>query len=109
MAWSRMVDMELDEEDKYEMMGGCLPSVSNQPDYPYGLKICLTEKELVKLGLKPNCDVGDVIDLRAFATVTSVSTERRGEKDTARVELQIERLALENEATESTEPDGDDD
>jgi hypothetical protein len=107
MAWSKMVNMELSDDEKFDAMIG-MPCISNGPDYPYGLKICLTEKELEKLGLKPDADIGEVIDLRAFAVVTSVSTERRDGKDTARVELQIERLAIENESTESTEP-GDDD
>ena len=49
----------------------------------------------------------EVIDLRAFAVVTSVSFEKRDGKHTARVELQIERLAIENENTESMEADDD--
>jgi hypothetical protein len=105
MAWSAMKDMELSDEDKLDMMVGAIPCAGDQPDYPYGLRISLTERELEKLGLKPDCDIGDIIDLRAFAEVTSVSTERRDGKDTARVELQIQRLALENEAGESTDPD----
>lgn len=101
-----MVDMALSDDDKIEAMMPCLPSTS--PDYPYNLRICLTEKELQKLDLAPDCEVGDVIDLRAFAVVTSVSTEQRDGQNSARIELQIERLAVESESEESTEPsDGD--
>ena len=103
-----MVDMALTDDEKLDAMMPCIVP-SSGPDYPYGLKICLTEKELEKLGLAANCDVGDVIDLRAFAVVTSVSMEAREGNETARVELQIERLAIENEATESTEPGEDED
>ena len=109
MGWSKMVDLELSDEDKIDLSMPFIGGMHDQPDYPYGLKISLTERELEKMGLKPDCDIGDVLDLRAFATVTSVSTEKRDGKETARVELQIERLALENESDESTEPDEDDD
>ena len=37
--------MDLDADDKFDAMIG-MPGIGNTPDYPYGLKICLTEKEL---------------------------------------------------------------
>lgn len=98
-----MVSMELTDDEKTDMMMPCLSS--DRPDYPWGLRIRLTEKELEKMDIKPDCEVGEVIDLRAFAVVTSVSTEQRDGKNSACVELQIERLAIENESTESTAPD----
>lgn len=107
MAWTKMVNMELSDDEKMDTMMPCIPS--NAPDYPYGLRICLTEKELEKLGLAADCNVGDVIDLRAFAVVTSVSTEQRDGRDSARVELQIQRLAIEDENRESTESDDEED
>jgi hypothetical protein len=70
------------------------------PDYPCGLRICLTHRELEKLGLEADCQIGDVIDLRAFATVTSVSQNDYGNGPECRVELQIEKLAVEDERTE---------
>lgn len=103
-----MVDMQLTDDEKLDMMMPCI-GISDRPDYPYSLKIALTEKELEKLDLKPDCKPGDVIDLRAFAVVTSVSTEQRDGRDSARIELQIERLSVESEADESTEPSEDDD
>lgn len=103
-----MQSMELTDDEKTDMM--MMPCLSSSgPDYPYGLKICLTEKELEKLDLRPDCEVGDIIDLRAFAVVTSVSTEQRDGRNSARVELQIERLAIEEEMQESTEESGKDD
>jgi hypothetical protein len=94
MAWSKLVDMELDDEDKLD----AFPSTAEpkRPDYPYGLRMCLTHSELRKLGLEADCSVGDIIDLRAFAEVTSVSKDG----DSCRVELQIQKLAVENEMDE---------
>lgn len=90
--------MELDDDEKLD---ASMPiAMPERPSFPYGLRICLTHRELEKLGLDADCDIGDVIDLRAFAEVTSVSmTDGAGGKE-CRVELQIQKLAVENEATE---------
>ena len=97
-AWSSMVDMELTDEEKLDQM---MPiPLSERPDYPCGLRISLTEKELAKLDLDPDCEVGDVIDLRAFAEVTSVSKSDGPMGPCCRIELEIQRLAIENESTE---------
>lgn len=97
MPFSKLVDMELDDESKLDM---AMPiAMPDRPDYPYGLRICLTEKELEKLGL-PVPDAGDYLDLRGMACVTSVSCDKRESGDTCRVELQIEKIAVENEDTE---------
>lgn len=99
MAWSKLVDMELDDEDVIDTVMP-IPSF-DRPRYPCGLRICLTHKELEKLGLAADCDIGDVIDLRAFAVVTSCSQNKtESGEDECRVELQIEKLAIENESTE---------
>lgn len=103
MAWSKLVDLELDDEDKIDeglpVPVGVKPK---GPDYPWGLRISLTHRELKKLGLKPDCDIGDMIDMRCFAVVTSISTdENRGSEPSCRVELQIQKMAVENEMTEA--------
>ena len=96
MSWSKMVSLELDDEDQLDAI---MPyPMSEKPKYPFGLRICLTEKELSKLDLDADCDVGDIIDIRAFARVTSVSTnEMEDGKSCCRVELQIEEIAVEPE------------
>ena len=94
MAWSNLVDMELDDEDQLDMP---MPIPMDRPRYPCGLRICLGDAELKKLGLDADCNVGDMIDLRAFASVTCVHSE----DGSSRVELQIEKIALENEMTEN--------
>lgn len=97
-GWSAMVDMELSEEERYDAV---LPiAMPDKPQYPCGLRICLTHNELEKLGLEADCAIGDVIDLRAFAVVTSVSSSDGDFGPSCRVELQIEKLAIENEADE---------
>jgi len=96
MAWTKLVDMELDDEDKMDL---AVPQISQQPDYPWGLRICLSEKELKKLKL-PLPEVGDYLDMRAFGRVTSCSQEQRDGQDCCRVEIQIEQIAVEDENTE---------
>ncbi len=91
-----MVSLELDDEDKMDF---CAPIPCDRPDYPYGLRICFSEKELEKLGLEIP-ENGDMIDMRAFGEVTSVSTEQRDGKGTCRVEIQIQRISLEDENKE---------
>jgi hypothetical protein len=99
VAWSKLIDMEMDDED---VLDHPMPiSMPERASYPYGLRICLTHRELKKLGLDADCEVGDMIDLRAFATVTSVSTSDDGNSGAqCRIELQIEKLAVEDEMTE---------
>ena len=98
MAWSKLVDMEMDDDEKLDR---AIPDMPSKPDYPWGLRISLTEKELKKLELDADCDIGDMIDLRAFAVVTSVSKNKMdGGEECCRVELQIQKLAVENEMTE---------
>ena len=99
MAWGKLVSLELDDEEKLDF---CAPMPCERPDYPYGTRISLTEKELEKLGLDADCDVGDMVDMRCFGTVTSVSKNVDGDKQSCHVEIQIERMAIENEMEEET-------
>ena len=96
-GWTKLTDMELDDEDQVD---SAIPSIPEKPRFPWGLRICLTEKELEKLGLDCDCEIGDVIDMRCFGEVTSVSKNDGPDGPHYRVEIQIQRMALENEATE---------
>lgn len=96
MAWSKLVDLELTDEEKLDAV---MPMPMDRPDYPFGLKICLTHKELEKLDLEADCDIGDMIDMRCFGEVTSVSKD--GEN--SRVEIQIQKISVENESDEGME------
>jgi len=97
MAWSKMVDMELDDEDQIDAVTPI--ALPEKPQFPYGLRICLTHSELRKLDLDADCEIGDTIDIRAFAEVTSISKDG----DNCRIELQIQKLAVEDENTEEME------
>lgn len=101
MGWSKLVDMEMDDEFKLDY--GMPIAMPSKPDYPYGLRISLSHNELSKLGLEADCEVGDMIDMRCFGTVTSVSVNDDAGGKSCRVEIQIEKMAVENEMTEPEE------
>jgi hypothetical protein len=98
MSWTQLVDMELDDEDKLDAIQP-IPMPS-KPDYPYGLRISLTEKELKKLKLPPPKEIGDMIDLRAFGVVTSISSNEVEGGSCCRVEIQLQKIAVESEMQE---------
>lgn len=100
MGWTRMVDLKRDDEDIIDMACPMPIGGVERDEYPYGLRITLTHEELKKLQLAPDCCVGDVIDLRAFAVVTSISMNETDRGQECRIELQIQKLAVENEMTE---------
>jgi hypothetical protein len=89
-----MVDLSLTTDEQEEAMESMAPDA--RPRYPYGCCIFLDEKTLEKLDLDTDVDVGDTIDLRAFGEVTGV--HKSG--DSCRVEIQLIRMAVENEADE---------
>jgi hypothetical protein len=73
----KLVDMELDDEQKTDF---CAPMPCDRPDYPYGLRVSFDQGSLDKL--KTNAadfKVGDMIDMRCFGVVTSVSMDDASE------------------------------
>lgn len=74
--------------------------VAYQTVYPYGLCIRLGTDELEKLDIQDDFTVGDIIDLRCFAKVTSVSMNQMADSTSRCMELQITHLAVENESDE---------
>lgn len=97
------VDLELDDEDKRDF---AIPAET--PDYPWGLRLCLTEAELKKLGCEPGDapEVGDLLHFAAFAKVTSYSVNDTGSGSQRRVELQIVMMScIENESAEFPDED----
>lgn len=104
MSFGKMVDMSLTPKDQgksYPM--ACSPSIGGQPVYPYGLSISLGDEQLAKLDLEADCEIGDIIDLRAMARVTSVSQNETTDGKCCRIELQIIMLGVENEDDEDEE------
>jgi hypothetical protein len=103
MAWSNMVDLALTDNERAEMSGMVAPALmeSKGPQYPYGTRITLCEKELDKLKLDiADAAIGDLIDMRCFGVITSLSQNDGPDGPCCRVEIQIQRMAVENEATE---------
>lgn len=94
-----MIDLAMSPDEARDF---AVPSFSDQPRYPYGLCISFTEKELEKLDLPfDEICVGDIVHMHCFAVVTSKSSnETQDGKSNQRVELQIEKIAAEDEAEE---------
>lgn len=94
-----MANLEMSDEDKIDAIK---PMAVDTPDYPYGLRICLTHRELEKLDLDDDVEVGDFIDMRCFGEVTAVSKNAgpNGE-NSCRVEIQITRMRVESEDRET--------
>jgi hypothetical protein len=100
MAWSKLVSMELTDDEKLDIMA-CQPvALKDAPEYPWGLQIELSNRELEKLGLEADCSVGDIIDLRCFARVVGVNRTETAMGPEDRVSLQITDMATENESDE---------
>lgn len=98
-----MVNMARTMAEKEEA-AECVPSPANQPDYPYGLSICLCQDELEKLDLgDEDIQVGDLIHLHCMAMVTSVSKNSTSNGDQTRVELQVTHIQAEGEDEENEE------
>jgi Major coat protein-like len=101
MAWGKgMVDMARSTEEKISAIEESMPMPTAAAEYPYGLCISLDERDLEKLGLTSDCEAGDTLDLRAMATVKSVSLNDYNGKKSCNIQLQIEKLAVENEDEE---------
>lgn len=94
-----MQSMELGDEDKLD---ACLPMPCAMPDFPYGLRITLSEKEFAKLELDPSdAVVGGIFHGHFLARITAVSAEQRDGGNSCRVEAQIEDLMIESEDDEN--------
>lgn len=97
-----MQSMELDDEDKIDAVQPY--PMPDKPTYPYGLRICLTEKEFEKLNLDPaDAVVGGIFHLHALARITDVHASENESGSCCRIEAQIEDLAIESEDSENEE------
>lgn len=93
MANATMVDMEMDDEDKLDSV---MPIATDTPDYPWGLRITLTDKEFDKLGLDPSeAEIGGMLTGRFIGKVTSMSANAsEGGDPCCRCEIQITALCI---------------
>ncbi len=101
-----MVDMAMTQEEKTDCMPAveCAPAKCDEPRYPWGLCISLSEKELAKLKVSPDAfQVGGMVHLHCMTKVTSMSANEHADGMSCRVELQITSMAMESEDAENQE------
>ena len=102
-----MTSMEMDDDEKLDAF--CPIPMPMRPDYPFGLRITLTDKELEKLKIDhADAFVGGTFHGHFMARVTSVSADEGSDGKHCRLEAQIEDLAIESEDEETTEGKGED-
>ena len=95
-----MKSMEMSDDEKLDTIQPI--AMSSKPDFPYGLRITLTEAELEKLKLdESEAEVGAMFHGHFMARVTSVSKTDEGGKKCCRIEAQIEDLEIESEDEEN--------
>lgn len=101
-----MHDMELDDEDKRDLMIPC-DAKPVLPEYPWGLRITLTGHEMDRLELDPKgAVIGGMVHGHFMARITSSSENKNSDGSvTCRVEMQIEQLCIESEDEENEESD----
>lgn len=98
-----MIDMALDETDKNELGMGHLLA-PEQPKYPPGLCVRLTEHELEKIGVDhSDWTVGNIFHLHALAKVTSISSHESEGGEHCCIEMQVTHLSGESEDEENVE------
>ena len=95
----QMTSMEYEDEDKLD---ACCPMpMPSRPDFPYGLRITLTDKELDKLKIDhADAFVGGIFHGHFMARITSVSADENSGGKSCRLEAQIEDLSIESESEE---------
>lgn len=96
-----MTSMELDDDAVADMPTPIDIPMSQRATFPYGLRICLTDKELEKMGIDvSDAKIGGMMHMHAMGRVTSVSSEAREGGKSERLEIQIEDLCIECEDDE---------
>lgn len=95
--------LELDGEEQSDMV---MPiPMDDAPDFPYGMRICLTQAEMEKLGIDPSeATVGASFLMHAMCRITSVSASESDGGSSFRMEAQIEQADVDG----TDEPDADD-
>lgn len=94
----KLVDLELDDEEKTDF---CAPMPCGRPDYPYGTRVSFDQGTLRKLKKSAgDFAVSDMIYMRCFGVVTSISADASESGTNERVEIQIQKIGMGNENTE---------
>ena len=113
-AFHSMISMEMSDDEKidespwrYDVLISPEEKALKElakPEFPYGLRICLTHREFEKLKLDPDdAEVGAIFHGHFIARVTSVNSSNGDMGKCCRVEAQIEDLEIESEDEENEE------
>lgn len=96
MALGDLVDMEMDDEDKLDSIMPISVKDMDKPEYPWGLRISITDKEFDKLGLDPSEGIlGGFVTGKFIGKVTSMSiSSGEGGDGCCRCEIQIQQLCI---------------
>jgi len=92
----KLTNMEMTKAEKKESSPVAM-SDYNGPDFPYGLKLCLDNASLEKLGFDALPKVGAKMMVHAMGVVVEVSQHESKNHESRRVEIQIQRLGVEDE------------
>lgn len=90
----KLTDMKMSKAEKKES-SPC--AVDNQPEYAYGLRLNLDNAALEKLGFDSLPKVGTKMMVHAMGVVVEVSQHESKNHESRRVEIQIQRLGVEDE------------
>lgn len=98
----KLHSLALTEDEQYDYHTPI--STPDRPEFPWETRLTLTDKTMAKLGIDPEEAVGGVggtVMIHAMARITSASIDQRdGGEPCARVELQIESMAIDGDEAE---------
>lgn len=97
------IDLKRTASDKKSEQETMKSSSIGGEDYPYGLTIRLSERELSKLGMKTLPKPGSVLHLEAKAHVVGTNDNQRNGKSDRSVELQLRKMWVGTEADDAKE------
>lgn len=91
----KLVSMKTTPQEAKDEAKEAIGAAETQPQYPYGLTICLDDEMLKKLGIAGMPAIGTVMALTASVEVCSASQYATVGKDTeSSLSLQITDMAL---------------
>lgn len=104
----QLVSMKKSPEEMRESKDtACCAPESDQPAYPYGLRIDLNDETLAKLGVTELPAVGTTMKLMALVEVTSASQYESKDGKDRTICLQITDMAVDSGAAPAARSDSD--
>jgi hypothetical protein len=91
-----LIDMKLPKRTKDEIKKGMMPTMDDQDQWPYGLKLDFEKEQVDKMPSLKNLNVGDKVSIQCQGSVIEVRmSERQGGGDMHNVCIQIEKVGVE--------------